>query len=78
MEAKLGPDEYLMQVKKLAVLMARCRKLEKGGHLRAGWFEARRDLMKELRSACITWKGMDFDLMDDAAQMVIDAARRGR
>ena len=72
------PDRYLIRVKKLAVLMAKRRKLEKGGELGKGWFEAHNDLMKELRDAVSEFPGMDFDLMDDAAREVLKAAQQSR
>ena len=73
-----APDRYLIRVKRLAVLMAERRKLEKGGELGKGWFEAHSRLMKELRDAVSEFPGMDFDLMDDAAQEVLKAAQKAR
>lgn len=76
MAEAVDPTEYEMAVKRVAVCMAKCRKLEKGGKLRTGWFDARGELMKILQMECAKFEGMDFDIMDDAAQLVINAARK--
>lgn len=76
MAEELEPSGYLLACKRVAVCMAKCRKLEKGGNLKPGWFDAREELMRTLRKACEEFEGMDFDIMDDAAQIVINAARK--
>lgn len=78
MAEAVDPTEYELEVKRVAVCMARCRKMEKGGELHEGWFDARSDLLKALKRACAQFEGMDFDIMDDAAQLVIDRARRAK
>lgn len=76
MAEAVDPTEYEMAVKRVAVGMAKCRRLERGGKLRPGWFDARDELMKTLQRECAKFEGMDFDIMDDAAQLVINAARK--
>lgn len=76
MAEAVDPTEYELEVKRVAVCMAKCRRLERGGKLHPGWFDARDELMKTLRGACAKFEGMDFDIMDDAAQLVINAARK--
>ena len=68
--------DYELAVRRIAACMALCRSYEKGGELQAGWYEAREILHAELKKQCEKFPGMDFDLMDDAAQLVINQARK--
>ena len=68
--------DYELAVRRVAACMALCRSYEKGGELQAGWYEAREILHEELRNQSAKFPGMDFDLMDDAAQLVINQARK--
>ena len=68
--------DYELAVRRIASCMALCRTYEKGGELQPGWYEAREILHEELRKQSAKFPGMDFDLMDDAAQLVINQARK--
>ena len=69
-------SDYELSVRRVASCMAVCRSYEKGGEPQPGWYEARDILHEELRKQCDKFPGMDFDLMDDAAQLVINQARK--
>lgn len=69
-------SDYELAVRRVAACMAVCRSYEKGGEPQPGWYEARDILHEELRKQCAKFPGMDFDLMDDAAQLVINQARK--
>ena len=69
-------SDYELSVRRIAACMAVCRSYEKGGEPQPGWYEARDILHEELRKQCERFPGMDFDLMDDAAQLVINQARK--
>ena len=78
MAEALSPKEYELEVLKVAVQYARVRKLEKGGNLHTGWFDARSDYLKAVKAACEKFPGMDFDIVDDAAQLVINKSKKAR
>lgn len=68
--------DYELAVRRVASCLALCRTYEKGGDPKPGWYETRELLHEELRKQCAKFPGMDFDLMDDAAQLVINQARK--
>lgn len=68
-----APDEYRKRVKTLAIKLAKCRMLEKGGKIHTGWLDARMDYLNELNKAAEAFPGMDFDLADDAMRELIGA-----
>lgn len=73
-----SPKSYETWVKRIAIELARVRKLEKGGKIHTGWLDARMQYLDVLRQACEQFPGMDFDLADDASRMLLIVKDRSR
>lgn len=71
MEEVSYEELYESQVKIIADLLAKRKKLERGGKIHEGWMDANFALQKALRVATSLFPGCDMDLMDDGYRYML-------